>query len=98
MQFEWDERKRAATILKHGIDIIEAAEILAGDHILLDGNYPTEQRKLAIGTFENHLIALVFVERGEFIRLITARRARRNERRAYQARFAAGHPPDEGHD
>jgi uncharacterized protein len=95
MQFEWDERKRQATIIKHGIDIFDAAQILAGDHVLLDGKNDVEPRKLAIGVFDGYAVALVFVERGEKIRLITARRARRNERRAYQARYPGRNPQDE---
>lgn len=87
MEFEWDEEKRAATIAKHGIDFVAAARLIEGDHIVLDGVDRGERRMLAIGLYREKLVVVVFTMRGERVRIITARRARANEERAYRAVF-----------
>jgi len=46
-----------------------------------------EVRWIAIGLLDNVEIAVIYTMRGEAIRLITARRARQNERDAYHAHF-----------
>lgn len=91
MEFEWDEAKRLATLEKHGIDFIDAAEILATDYLLLEARSETEQRSLAVGMINGITIAVVFTMRGETIRIITARRARKDEREHYQAHVAGRH-------
>lgn len=93
--FEWDEAKRRATIEKHGIDFLDAAEILNGPHYVLDGNSQVEIRKIAVGWLDGRHIAVVYTLRGEAIRLITARKARRDERERYQALFPGTNPGDE---
>lgn len=87
MKFEWDEEKRAATIAKHGIDFVAAARLIEGDHILLEGADRGERRLLAIGLYRERLVAVVFTMRRHRVRIITARRARANEERAYRAVF-----------
>lgn len=88
MDFEWDEEKRAKTLEKHGIDLLDAARILAGTYLVSASERRGEPRWLAIGILDGREIALVFTKRGENIRLISARRARENERKAYHARFS----------
>ncbi|KZY37245.1 hypothetical protein A3731_33845 [Roseovarius sp. HI0049] len=83
--FEWDEDKRKLTLEKHGLDFVDAAEVFAEDHLVLKGRSEIEQRRIAIGSVNGVAIAVVFTMRDETIRIITARRARRNEREAYDA-------------
>ncbi len=87
MEFEWDEEKREATIVKHGIDFVAAARLIEGDHIVLEGVARGERRMLAIGLYRERLVAVVFTMRGQRVRIITARRARTNEERAYRKVF-----------
>ncbi|WP_306044407.1 BrnT family toxin [Nioella sp. MMSF_3534] len=86
--FEWDENKRQLTLQKHGIDFIDAAEILEGEYLSLPARSEIEQRQIAIGYLNGIPIAVVFTIREDAIRIITARRARRNEREAYDAHVA----------
>lgn len=94
--FEWDEVKRCTTIEKHGIDFIDAATIFLGSHLILTAHSEVEQRQIAVGNLNGVTIAVIFTQRGDTCRIITARRARRDERERYQALFSGGYPPDEG--
>ena len=89
MNFEWDEAKNEANIAKHGISFLSAARVFDGPIL----RYPDtrrdygEARILAIGLAEGTELAVVYTERGEAIRIISARRARRDERRTYRQVF-----------
>ncbi|MCE8507288.1 BrnT family toxin [Ruegeria pomeroyi] len=83
--FEWNEDKRLTTIEKHGIDFYDAAEIFAKDYLRLEAASELEKRSLAIGELRGICIAVVFTMREDVTRIITARRARKNERELYQA-------------
>ncbi len=78
--FEWDENKRQATIEKHGIDFAAAIRIFRDRYLELPGRSGTEERRIAIGSVDGKVIAVVFTRRGEAIRIVTARVARRHER------------------
>lgn len=94
MEFEWDDAKRAANIAKHGLDFGAARSIWRRPVIdpagvrIVDG----EARLAAIGIVgeDEIIVAVVYTRRGNRIRLISARRARRNERQIYQDRFGRG--------
>ncbi|WP_299842121.1 BrnT family toxin [uncultured Paracoccus sp.] len=96
--FEWDERKRLITLEKHGIDFVRAAQVLLGQHVEIDAHSESEPRYMAIGLAEDQVISVVFTRRDSAIRIITARRARRNEREYFRALFGGSDPPDEGQD
>jgi uncharacterized protein len=80
---EWNEDKAASNRRKHGIDFDEAIEIFYGTSLLRRSDRHTEERWLAIGETEGRVVTVVFTWRGSTLRIISARRARRNERRAY---------------
>jgi len=85
MDSEWDEAKREANILKHGIDFVAAVKIFDGPFIESKDrrrDYGGE-RYQAIGELDGRIIQIVYTWRGERRRIISARRAGRNERRAY---------------
>jgi uncharacterized protein len=81
--FEWDEEKAASNRRKHGIDFDEAVEIFYGSSLLRRSDRNAEERWLAIGETEGRVVTVVFTWRGDTLRIISARRARRNEKRAY---------------
>lgn len=86
--FEWNEEKRDATLEKQGIDFLDAAEVFATDHLILSARSEVEQRQIAVGRVNDVAIAVVFTLREGAIRIITARRARTNEREAYDSHVA----------
>lgn len=94
MEFEWDEDKALANIEKHYIDFLDAIRIWEGPVIDPAGEriVGEEYRPTALGTIgaEELIIAVVYTGRDDVIRLISARRARRNERQIYQNRFGRG--------
>ncbi|MFU1478361.1 BrnT family toxin [Roseovarius sp. C7] len=92
--FEWDEDKRLATISKHGLDFHDMIEVLAAPHVVIEARTQGEARFLAIGGFGTLTVAIVHTMRGDVTRLITARRARQNEKRQYQALHARRDPQD----
>ena len=94
MDFEWDEGKALINVEKHGIDFIDAMRIWerpvidpAGERIV-----GQEYRPTALGMISDDeiIIAVVYTVRDGSIRLISARRARRNERETYQNQFKRG--------
>ncbi len=85
MEFEWDEEKRRLVLEKHGFDFVDVIELFKGAYLILDAKSDVEFREIAVGVLGEKLIAVIFTRRGERVRLITARRVRENERRAYRA-------------
>lgn len=80
---EWNEEKAASNRRKHGIDFDDAVEIFYGPSLLRRSDRNAEERWLAIGEAEGRVVAVVFTWRGDTLRIISARRARRNEKRTY---------------
>lgn len=90
--YEWDERKNHANLEKHGLSFELAAEIFSGPVLIGDDprRYETahgvERRHIAIGEVEGIIvIVVVFTMRNETKRIISARKANRDEREAYKA-------------
>lgn len=87
MDFEWDEEKRLKVLEKHGIDFLDLDELFDRDVLFLPARIDGEPREKAIGWTARIWITVVFTRRNGKLRLITARRARVNEQRAYRAVF-----------
>jgi hypothetical protein len=80
---EWNEEKAASNRRKHGIDFDEAIEVFYGATLLRRSDRNMEERWIAIGESEDRVITVVVTWRGDTLRIISARRARKNEKRAY---------------
>jgi uncharacterized protein len=85
MSYEWDERKRRSNIKKHGIDFIDVPELFDSDIVLLpDERFDyDEPRFIAIGILKSVVVVVAYTERGENIRIISARKATKNEQIYY---------------
>lgn len=86
MLFEWDENKEKINISKHGLDFSTAALVFRDQNRLewfdeLHSDY--EDRYITIGEINGIAVVLmvVYTERGDAIRLISARKATKQERR-----------------
>ncbi len=87
--FEWDEAKAAANLEKHGIDFQGAVRIFGTETILrMHPEREDEDRWKAIGAVEGVEVAVVYTWREGRRRIISARRAGRNERQAYREAVA----------
>ena len=85
MPYEWDEAKRRTNLEKHGIDF-EQVEAFQWETALLErSTREGEPRILALGYIGNRLHALVYVERGANIRVISLRKAHPKEEDRYAA-------------
>jgi uncharacterized protein len=91
--FDWDKRKSELNLAKHGIDFGDAIEVFYGPIMLRRSDRNNEERWIVIGHSENRLIAVVFTRRENVIRIISARRARKNEERDYR-NAEMGRPPE----
>jgi uncharacterized protein len=88
MEFEWDESKARANVSKHGISFDEAKSAF-NDPLFVDFYDPDhsddEHRYIIIGeTRQRELLVVSYTERGDAVRIISARRATRAERKAYE--------------
>jgi uncharacterized DUF497 family protein len=71
-------------LLKHGIDFADAVEIFSDpDQLSYRSRTGIEERFVSVGRLRTHLIAVIFTKRGDRIRIISARTARRSERQRY---------------
>jgi uncharacterized protein len=85
--FEWDARKAAANLSKHGIPFELACEVFFDPFVTVtDASESDEARDAAIGYTESQtLLVVVHVKRHEeAIRIISARRASNQERRIHE--------------
>jgi uncharacterized protein len=88
MRFEWDRRKATANLKKHGVSFPEAATVF-GDPLSWTFRDPDhshdEDRFLIFGTSRlGALLVVAHTERSGAIRLISARKATRRERKYYE--------------
>jgi uncharacterized DUF497 family protein len=85
---EWDPEKAASNFTKHGVDFHEAGTVLDDP---LSATFPDpdhsldEQRYLTIGSsLSGRILVVAHTDRGEALRLISARVATPTERRFYE--------------
>jgi uncharacterized protein len=88
LRFSWDARKAASNRRKHGVSFEEATTAF-GDPLSLTVPDPDhgadEERFLLVGQSDRQrLLVVAHAERGDEIRLISARPATRGERRNYE--------------
>jgi uncharacterized DUF497 family protein len=93
-RFEWDPAKARRNKRLHGVSFETATEVFSDPFIVtqVDILYEGEQRYQAIGRAKSEtLLLVVFIDRSEpgneIIRFISARKAERYEKNAYQDQF-----------
>ena len=88
LQFTWDPKKAAANLRKHRVGFPEAATAFADPLSITipDPDHSVgEARFVLIGQSDRHrLVVVAHVERGDLIRIISARLASRHERKTYE--------------
>jgi len=88
LEFEWDPNKAAANLSKHEVAFEEAATVF-GDSLSLTAYDPDhsqdEDRYITMGTSaDGRLLIVSHTDRDDRIRIISARKATRRERKAYE--------------
>jgi len=88
VNFQWDANKAKTNLAKHSVSFEEATTVF-GDPLSLTIPDPahsqTEDRFIVLGkSHAQKLLVVVHTERGDSIRIISARRASRRERKTYE--------------
>ena len=90
LTFEWDKRKAASNLRRHNVSFEEAATAFADDFSLTindPAHSEEEERLVLIGTTAMfRIVIVVHTERGDNIRIISARRATKTEIKQYEQR------------
>ena len=88
LEFEWDEDKADSNQKKHRVTFAQAATVFTDPVAAIfddAAHSDEEQREIIIGhSAENQLLLVCFTERAGAIRIISARRATKSERRDYE--------------
>ena len=85
MAFEFDPRKSATNLTKHGIDFVEAQRLWEDPDLLeIPARTEDEPRWLIIGRIDAKLWSAVVTSRGDAIRIISVRRSRDDEVALYE--------------
>jgi uncharacterized DUF497 family protein len=86
MRYTFDPEKRAANLKKHGYDFEDAPQVIESGHTVTfeDRRFAyDEQRFITLGMLRGEVVVITTAETDEEIRLISMRKAERNEQEIY---------------
>ena len=88
MKVEWDSRKAAANLKKHGVDFADAATVLYDELALTISDDESDEERFATVGMDalGRVLLVVYTWRGERPRLISARKATSRDRHQYEAK------------
>ncbi len=88
LSFEWDEKKNASNLKKHSISFEEAVTVFSDDlaRLILDPDSEVEERFILMGiSSQSRILTVCHCERdSDVIRIISARKADKSERKQYE--------------
>lgn len=86
MEYEWDPVKAKINVEKHAIDFADAVKIFSDEYALtMPDDYSEEDRFVTMGMdAHGRILVVVYTWRGANIRIISARKAEKFERRQYE--------------
>ncbi len=89
MEFDWDENKNQENIRRRGISFQRASKIFNGDVLEWEDTRKdySERRMSTIGRAERRLLRVVYTKRGNKTRIISARKADKDDRQDYYNMF-----------
>lgn len=90
MEFQWDEPKRTANLHDHGIDFVEIEKVFDGETVtILDDRFNYgEERFVTFGLLNGRVVAIAHAETVDVIRIISVRKATKNEEISYFEQIA----------
>jgi hypothetical protein len=86
VEFEWNSAKALINLRKHKVPFLMACEVFKDGDKLERADASSEygeERWIVLGRVEQTILFVVYTQRGQRIRLISARRANRDEQRRY---------------
>lgn len=96
VRFTWDDEKAKANLRKHGVSFEEASSVFADENARLkhDPEHSNQEDRFIILGFSASLrmvvVCHVYREENHIIRIISARKATRNERAQYGRAYEKG--------
>ncbi|MES2162604.1 MAG: BrnT family toxin [Pseudomonadota bacterium] len=80
--YTWDEAKRLSNLRKHGLDFTDAPPVIEEAHLTIEDTrfVYSERRYNAHGYFQSNATVVTYTEENDEIRIISFRRATRQER------------------
>lgn len=85
--YEWDPAKDAANIAKHELGFGDATAVFDDPHVLIEDSTkpePGEERRRAIGVVDDRMVTVIFTDRPTGRRIISAPKAKDDERERYR--------------
>jgi uncharacterized protein len=88
MAFEWDEDKREANLVKHGVDFRQVTRLFDGGTVeaVDDRQDYGETRINCLGEIEGRVYFVTYTWRGATRRIVSARKGNEREQKTYYAR------------
>ena len=85
MSYQWDVSKASSNLRKHGIDFADAVSVFADDAaITVEDKRFEEERFITIGADAfGRILVVAYAFRDDEIRIISARKGTRTERKQY---------------
>ena len=85
MQIVWDDAKRRANLRKHGLDFADCQRVFSGITYTMADNRFTygEQRLVTLGLLGDTVVVIAHTESTHELRVISMRKATRNEQTIY---------------
>ncbi|MDA3063101.1 MULTISPECIES: BrnT family toxin [unclassified Campylobacter] len=89
MTYEWDEVKARLNIAKHGVSFDEAKSVFGDERglVIFDEDHSEDEERfllLGVSLKERILLVVHCYKQGDIIRIISARKATKNEQRQYK--------------
>jgi uncharacterized protein len=86
MRYQWDRNKALSNLSKHGIDFADAVSVFSDElAITIFDDRFEEERYITIGIdLFSRILVVIYTMRDDEIRLISARKASKNERLQYE--------------
>ncbi|MBX9726097.1 MAG: BrnT family toxin [Rickettsiales bacterium] len=89
-KLSYDVEKRETTLNKHGLDFEDAHEVLFGSlqYTFEDDRFDYgEKRWITVGYLKKRMVVVVWVERGDLIRVISMRKVNEKDQKKYKKRM-----------
>lgn len=85
MKPEWDEEKRLINRQRHGIDFADVELAFGSERVIfIDNRFDyNETRVVTIGLLSGRIVTIIYTETNEITRIISARKATKNEQNKY---------------
>lgn len=90
VEFAWDEAKRKSNLRNHGLDFVGIEQVFAGATVsILDARFDYgEKRFVTFGLLDGRIVAIAHTETDEVIRIISVRKATKDEESSYYKEIA----------